>query len=83
MPTVLRLGALRVVVYPNDPPPPHVHIIGPAGQAVFNLGGEGERPSLRESFRFTTAELNRIAAALQAESRRLRTAWEQIHGPDR
>ena len=31
MPTVLRLGGLRVVIYPNDHSPPHVHVIGLRG----------------------------------------------------
>ncbi|WHZ20694.1 MAG: hypothetical protein OJF55_002843 [Rhodanobacteraceae bacterium] len=28
MPTILRLGGLRVVIYPNDHRPAHVHVIG-------------------------------------------------------
>jgi hypothetical protein len=35
MPTVLRIGALRVAIYPNDHPPPHVHVTGAKGEAVF------------------------------------------------
>ena len=31
MPTVLRVGGLRFVVYPNDRPPAPVNVIGPAG----------------------------------------------------
>ncbi len=52
MPTVLRIGGLRVVIYPNDHPPPHVHVIGAQEQAVFQIGGE--EATLRESYRFTT-----------------------------
>jgi hypothetical protein len=37
MPTVLRLGALRVVVYPNDHRRAHVHVIGGGCEAVFRL----------------------------------------------
>jgi hypothetical protein len=29
MPTVLRIGSLRVVIYPNDHPPAHVYVLGP------------------------------------------------------
>jgi hypothetical protein len=37
MPTVLRLGGLRVVVYPNDHRPAHIHVLGRGGEAVFEL----------------------------------------------
>ena len=37
MPTVLRLDALRVAIYPNDHRPAHVHVIGAGYEAVFNL----------------------------------------------
>ena len=37
VPTVLRFGALRVTIYPNDHRPAHVHVIGPDREAVFNL----------------------------------------------
>ncbi|MCY4396412.1 MAG: DUF4160 domain-containing protein [Rhodospirillaceae bacterium] len=37
MPTVLRLDGLRVVIYPNDHRPAHVHVVGGDGEAVFDL----------------------------------------------
>jgi len=45
MPTVLRAGGLRVVIYPNDHPPAHVHVIGPGWVVVINLFG----PKVREA----------------------------------
>ena len=35
MPTVLRRGRLRIVIYPADHKPAHIHAIGPDGEAVF------------------------------------------------
>ena len=29
--TILRVGKLRVMIYSNDHPPAHVHIVGPNG----------------------------------------------------
>jgi hypothetical protein len=40
MPTVLRIGGLRVVIYPNDHPPAHVHVLGPGWLVVINLFGQ-------------------------------------------
>lgn len=28
MPTIFRIGAVRVVIYPNDHRPAHVHVVG-------------------------------------------------------
>ena len=39
MPTVLRVGGLRVVIYPNDHPLAHVHVLGPGWLMVINLFG--------------------------------------------
>ncbi|MGK6354028.1 DUF4160 domain-containing protein [Sphingomonas sp. DT-207] len=58
MPTVLRSGSLRVVIYTDDDPPPHVHIFGD-GETKIALPEAGGAPmvvrvvggSLRESRR--------------------------------
>lgn len=49
MPTVLRLGALRVVIYPNDHRPAHVHVLGGGGPVVFVLNCPDGPPELREA----------------------------------
>ncbi|MGH9380424.1 MAG: DUF4160 domain-containing protein [Thermoanaerobaculia bacterium] len=80
MPTVLRMGDLRVVIYPNDHRPAHVHVIGSDGEAVFNLHCPEGPPELRESFRLSRPRLNRIAATLATHQTTLCAAWERIHG---
>ena len=80
MPTVLRIGRLRVVIYTNDHRPAHVHVLGAGTQAIFWLACPDGPPSLRGSYGLTTAELNRIADALAVELAALCGAWEQIHG---
>ena len=79
MPTVLRIGGLRVVIYPNDHQPPHVHIRGAGKQAVFKRGCPAGPPTLRDNFGFTTAELNRIESALAANLAALCGEWERVH----
>lgn len=34
-PTLLRTKNLRIVIYPKDHNPPHVHILGPNAEAKF------------------------------------------------
>ncbi len=82
MPTVLRLDGLRVVVYPNDHRPPHVHVIGPSGEAVFVLNCPEGPASLRESFGFAARVLRSVAAALNEALPTLCRAWETIHGAE-
>src|SRR5437868_3887052 len=45
MPTVHRFDGLRVVIYPNDHRPAHVHVIGAGGEAVFFLNWAGATPA--------------------------------------
>lgn len=80
MPTVMRIGALRVVIWPNDHRPAHVHVKGASEEAVFNLHCPGGPLELRESYGFRVGDLNRIEAALTAELANLCADWSKIHG---
>jgi hypothetical protein len=49
VPTVLRLGGkVRVVVYPSDHRPAHVHVIGPGWELVFDLNCPDGPPEIQE-----------------------------------
>lgn len=80
MPTILRNGGLRVVIYPNDHRPAHVHVIGNGCEAVFNLHCPSGPPELRENYGFTEKELTRIGSTLAAELAAACSQWEKIHG---
>lgn len=79
MPTILRLDSLRVVIYPNDHRPAHVHVIGPDGEAVFFLNCPGGPPELRESFGFRLADVNRMLGELAAVLAQLCNEWSKLH----
>lgn len=79
MPTVLRLDGLRVVIYPNDHRPAHVHVKGAAGEAVFILHCPDGPPTLRESFGFNTRELSRIEDELAGALATLCAEWRTFH----
>lgn len=80
MPTIAWIGALRVVIYPNDHRPAHVHVIGNGCEAVFELHDAGEAVRLRENYRFKRKEIARIKKALMKILPALWTAWKDIHG---
>jgi len=64
MPAVVRIGGLRVMIYPNDHLPAHVHVLGPGREAVFVLDCADGPPRLRQSFGFGARELNQVEAVL-------------------
>jgi hypothetical protein len=80
MPTILRLDGLRVVIYPNDHRPAHVHVVGADVEAVFNLRCPDRPPGLRESYGLSLAQVNRLRAALSERLAFLCREWERIHG---
>lgn len=82
MATVLRIFGLRVVIYPNDHRPAHVHVVGNGCEAVFDLRGSGGAPELRENFGFPRRELGRILKELAEHQGMLCAAWREIHEGD-
>ena len=79
MPTVARIDGLRVVIYPNDHRPAHVHPVGGGREAVFNLNCPHGPPELRENFGFSIAQVNTIRIALAVDLERLCKEWSRIH----
>lgn len=80
MPTVARLGGLRVVIYPNDHRPAHVHVIGAGNEAIFVLNCPGGPPVLRGYDGFSGAELQRILTELAKLVAVMCAEWRDIHG---
>jgi hypothetical protein len=80
VPTVLRFGGLRVIVYPNDHRPAHVHLIGHGCEAVFNLNCPDGPPEVRENYRFSRREITYLQRVLEERLKELCEAWEKIHG---
>ncbi len=81
MPTVLRIGRVRVVIYPNDHPPPHVHAVrGNEARAKFALNCPSGPVELIEQDGFRLADVRRIGTAI-AEALAVACAkWSEVHG---
>jgi hypothetical protein len=79
-PTILRYGRMRVLIYTNEHRPAHVHVWEGQRQAVFNLNCPRGPIELRENFRFSRPEVNRVARLLQTHVHRLCAAWKAVHG---
>jgi len=80
MPTVLRLGKIRVAVYFNDHRPAHVHVIGNGCEAVFALNCPAGPMTIFENYGFKRQDMTRIENSLANHLTTLCSAWEDIHG---
>lgn len=73
----IRSGALRLVVYPNDHPPPHTHVLGPGWEIRIELSMPPALMSIAGK-----PKAAEIAAALVVTSdclSQLRTLWSELH----
>ena len=83
MPTVLRFGGFRVVIYPADHIPAHVHVFGGGNEEVFSLNCPSGPVALRENYGFSRPAITGIRAALDDAVPMLCQAWSRIHGQTR
>jgi Domain of unknown function (DUF4160) len=81
MPNVLPLfKGWRVVIFPNDHRPPHVHVIGTEEHARFELPCDLGLVQLMSNIGFGLRELKQIERHLQNHLAHLCSEWERIHG---
>ena len=81
MPTVLMVRNIRVAIYSNDHPPPHVHAIGRDGAlAKFNLNCPNGPVRLIEQSGFRKVDIAEIGAAVAADLPAICAKWRDIHG---
>ena len=81
MPTVLTLRNIRIAIYTNDHPPPHVHAIkSNEAEARFKLNCPEGPVELWDFDGFRLAELNEIGALIAANLETVCATWRDIHG---
>jgi hypothetical protein len=75
--TIVRGNGLRVVIFPNDHPPPHVHVFKAGTEAIINL----TPLSIRDNYKMSRTDLH-DALELVAENHELLVqAWNEMHDP--
>jgi hypothetical protein len=79
MVVVLRMGSLRVVIYLNDHPPAHVHVIGD-GEAKIDIASPQDGVTLLWSRGMSRADVREAVALAAANRDALLRKWEAIHG---
>jgi hypothetical protein len=80
MGTVFRYKRLRITIYSNDHPPPHVHVIGPDREARIAIGDDSHPPEIMDFYGFPRRELIRVLYEVARRQDELLDAWRTIHG---
>lgn len=80
MPTVHREDGFRVVIYPNDHLPRHVHVRKDKGEVIIWLGDETEDPSIRLAHEVSDKNAERALEIVRVNQVKLIAEWDDIHG---
>lgn len=81
MPTILKTRGYRVVIYPADHRPAHVHVIGAGLEVVFDLNcPDGPLEVRNVAGKVSDERIMRIARLIGSEIAALCAAWRQHHG---
>lgn len=75
MPTILRHGGFAFRLHSNDHPPPHVHVVGPEGWALVEIGNGRV---LRQRG-VPPRALAALVEVVRQNRDRLSKAWGDIH----
>ena len=76
MPTVHRAAGLRLVIYVDDHPPPHIHVEGKGGYAKIAIDG----PVLVWNRGVARSDMKIALDAVTSKRNQLLQAWTEIHG---
>lgn len=72
-PTIFRIWNMKVIVFPKDHFPPHVHVWSPEAEAKFDMRSW----ECIESYGFTANSLKRIRQYLKEREATLWEAWNE------
>ena len=73
----IRSNGLRLVVYPNDHPPPHTHVIGPGWTIRIELSSPPTVMSIIGKPK--PAEITAALMAVDENLKPLRAHWSNLH----
>jgi hypothetical protein len=75
MATILRRNGFRVMIYPNDHDPPHVHVFKGGGEAIIDLAPLG----IRTNYRMSGRNLRKALELIEENRDILVAAWDEVH----
>ena len=82
MPTIININGYRVIIWPDDHAPPHVHVFNGDGEAKISIGNNGEPPRLITIHNLLRPEIRQAWEIVAKNQTALLNAWRKIHGDD-
>ncbi|MGI8619736.1 MAG: DUF4160 domain-containing protein [Gemmatimonadaceae bacterium] len=81
MPTVLREGGFRVVIFlpPREHEPPHVHVRNAGGEVVIELATGKSPQTVREIAGMRTTDIMRAFWIVEEHTEYLLARWREYH----
>lgn len=79
MPQVMKVDGFTFHMYPNDHPPPHVHVCRSGTWCVVLLGNGEEPVSLRENVDMKPIDARRAVWLVAAAWELLLARWRKLH----
>jgi hypothetical protein len=80
MPTIIKQDGFRIVIYPNDHTPAHVHVLKGDGEVRIELGNEKISPSLMSvRGKISDREVVRALSLVTEYQIELLAKWDEIH----
>ncbi|PNW36743.1 UNVERIFIED_CONTAM: hypothetical protein BEN50_02005 [Euhalothece sp. KZN 001] len=79
MPTVLREKGYRVVIYPNDHQPAHVHVLKAGGEIKVDISQLGDIQVIAVVGMKNKEALTALKLVIEHQ-KFLLSKWEEIHG---
>jgi uncharacterized protein len=80
MPTILREQGFRVVIYPNDHLPSHVHVFKGSGEVRIEMGDEESDPSLMTiTGQISDKDVAKALYLVKEHQAKLLAKWREIH----
>jgi hypothetical protein len=78
MPTVIRFGRFRFIIYPQDHRPKHVHVLAAGAEAKFDIQ-TGECLAV---YGFSQRTVKRLSEVVLKHQSLLLEAWEKYDGEE-
>ena len=79
MPHVMRVDGFTFHMYPNDHPPPHVHVCRSGTWCVVLLGGPEEPASVRDMGDMKPVDARRAVWMVTSASELLLARWRKLY----
>ena len=80
MPTVVKKDGFRIVIYPHDHLPPHVHVIKRSAEVRIELSESGGPIFLSISGDISSRDVQRSLDLVNEYQSVLLNKWREIHG---